>query len=203
MRSVDLLINQLQDNRPYFRQRAAEELSEFNSSAAVEPLVTAFRDAVEPIRAAALKNLQRIAHLDLLPVLDALKDSSPSMRRKASCVIDQLSPKLAAEQWPMVVQILVLCLEEQRMVRPLIQSLQDQSPNVQINAMYALANLEQGAEEILKLIKEHPRPSVRRHAFTALGRMDHLSDSVGQELRILVQHDANLCGHQVFKPDLT
>jgi len=69
MRSVDQLINQLQDNRPYFRQRAAEELSEFNSNAAVEPLVTAFRDAVIqnvgrlnqqshfPLRLAASKHL--------------------------------------------------------------------------------------------------------------------------------------------------
>ena len=91
-------------------------------------------------------------------------------------------------------------LKEQRMVQLFIRSLQDESPNVQINAMYALAKHEQGAEEILRLIKEHPRPSVRRHAFTALNRMGQLPDFVSQELRLLVQHGTSLCQVTKFLP---
>ena len=60
------MINQLQDHRLRFRQRAVEELSRSNSGIAVEPLVVALRDPVEQIRAAALQSLQRIAHLNLI-----------------------------------------------------------------------------------------------------------------------------------------
>jgi len=57
--------------------------------------------------------------------------------------------------------------------------------------MHALANLGEGAIEILQLMIKNPRPSILRHAVTAIGKIRPLPASVMQKLRVLSQQDAD------------
>ena len=94
MSNIDELVTQLQDPNPDIRSGAGEALAKTGDSRAVAPLITALQDESESVRGCALQGLKDIGPPAVPLLIAALKNPAPQVRRKASCVIDNIGYQL-------------------------------------------------------------------------------------------------------------
>ncbi len=94
MSNIDELVTQLQDPNPEGRSSAVEALAKSGDSRAVALLITTLQDESELIRGLALQGLKDIGPPAVPLLIVTLKNPDRQVRRKASCVIDNIGYKL-------------------------------------------------------------------------------------------------------------
>lgn len=94
MSNINALLTQLQDPNPDVRRSAVKALAKSENSRAVAPLITALQDGSESVRGCALQGLKDIGPTAVPLLIDALKNPDRRVRRKASCVIDNIGYEL-------------------------------------------------------------------------------------------------------------
>ena len=194
MNNIGELAAQLQDSNPDARSGAVKALAKTGDSRAVVPLITALQDESESVRGYALQGLKDIGPPAVPLLIIALKNPNRRVRRKASCVIDDIGYKLKD-------------IGDFRAVEPLIDALKDPTSVVRSHsvtalgkiggpqalppvtsvlkteavrsaldigvcyrAIEALHRLGQTAAECLIPALKHPDKAIRRKAATLLGK---------------------------------
>ena len=128
MSNTDELAMQLQDLSPDVRSGAVKALAKSGDSRAVAPLVTALQDESELVRGSALQGLKDIGPPAVPLLIDALKNLDRRVRRKASCVIDNIGYELKE-------------VGDFRAVEPLIDALKDPTSVVRGHSVAALGKI--------------------------------------------------------------
>ena len=194
MNNIDELITQLQDPNPDFRSGAVKALAESGDSEAVALLITALQDESELVRGCALQGLKDIGPPAVPLLIVALKNPDRQVRRKASCVIDNIGYELKE-------------IGDFRAIDPLIDALKDSTSVVRSHSVTALGKIggPQALPAVLSALKteavrsaldigvcyraievlhrlgetaaeclvpalEHPDKAIRRKATTLLGK---------------------------------
>ena len=194
MSDIDKLVAQLRDPNPDVRIGAVEALAKSGDSEAVAPLITTLQDRSESVRGCALQGLKDIGSPAVPLLIVALKNSDRRVRRKASCVIDNIGDELKD-------------IGDFQAVEPLIHALKDSTGVVRSHSVTALGKIggpqalpavisalkveavrsaldigvcyraiealhrlgETAAEYLIHALK-HPDKAIRRKAATLLGK---------------------------------
>ena len=138
MSNIDELVTQLQDPNPDIRSSVVEGLAKTGDSRAVAPLITALQDESESVRGRALQGLKDIGPPAVSLLIVALKNRDPQIRRKASCVIDNIGYELRD-------------IGDFRSVDPLIDALKDPTSVVRSHSVTALGKI--GAPQALPSVR--------------------------------------------------
>ena len=128
MNNINELVTQLQDSSPDVRSGAVEALAKSGGLEAVALLITALQDESELVRGRALQGLKDIGPPAVPLLIVALKNPDPQIRRKASCVIDNIGYELKD-------------IEDFRAVEPLIDALKDSTSVVRSHSVAALGKI--------------------------------------------------------------
>ena len=114
--NVGRLIQELKDENPHTRMRAADALGQIKDVRAVKPLIAALKDENSSGRMQALAAgaLVSIGTPAVKPLIAALKDEDPLVRMQAADALGQI--------------------KDVRAVEPLIGTLEDENPIVQMQA---------------------------------------------------------------------
>ena len=128
MSNVDELVTQLQDPNLDIRCGVVEALAKTGDSKAVAPLITALQDKSESVRGRALQGLKDIGPPAVPLLIVALKNRNPQVRRKASCIIDNIGYELKE-------------IGDFRVVKPLIDALKDPRSVVRSHSVTALGKI--------------------------------------------------------------
>lgn len=128
MSDITELVTQLQDPNPDVRSDAVEALAKSGDSEAVAPLITALQDESEWIRGCALQGLKDIGPPAVPLLIVALKNPDRRVRRKASCVIDDIGHELRD-------------IGDFRAIEPLIDALKDPTSVVRSHSVTALGKI--------------------------------------------------------------
>ena len=128
MSNIDELVTQLQDPNPDVRSSAVETLAKSDDSRVVAPLITALQDDSESVRGCALQGLKDIGSPAVPLLIVALKNPDRRVRRKASCVIDNIGYELKE-------------IGDFRAVAPLIDALKDSTSVVRSHSVTALGKI--------------------------------------------------------------
>ena len=128
MSNIDELVTQLQDPNPGVRSSAVETLAKSGDSRVVAPLITALQDDSESVRGCALQGLKDIGSPAVPLLIVALKNPDRRVRRKASCVIDNIGYELKE-------------IGDFRAVAPLIDALKDSTSVVRSHSVTALGKI--------------------------------------------------------------
>lgn len=128
MNNIDELVIQLQDPNPDVRSSAVEALAKSGDSRAVASLITALQDKSESVRGRVLQGLKDIGPPAAPLLIVALKNPNPQVRRKASCVIDNIGYELKG-------------IGDFRAVEPLIDALKDPTTVVRSHSVTALGKI--------------------------------------------------------------
>ena len=155
MSDITELVIQLQNSSPAVRSDAVEVLAKTGDSRVVAPLITALQDESESVRGGALQGLKDIGAPAVPRLIVVLKNPDRQVRRKASCVIDNIGDELKE-------------VGDFQAVDPLREALKDTAPNVRINVLHALDKFGETAAAALISALADPVVSVRRHAIAAL-----------------------------------
>ena len=147
MNNIDELITQLQDPNPDVRSGAVKGLARFGDSRAVALLITALQDASESVRGCALQGLKDVGPPAVPLLIVALKNPERQVRRKASCVIDNIGYKLKE-------------VGDFQAVVPLIEALQDPTSVVRSHSVTALGKIG-GAQALPAVIAALKTEAVR------------------------------------------
>ena len=128
MNNIDELITQLQDPNPDVRSSTVKALAKSGDSTAVAPLITALQDESELVRGCALQGLKDIGPPAVPLLIVALKNRDRKVRRKASCVIDNIGFELKE-------------VGDFQAIAPLIDALQDPTSVVRSHSVTALGKI--------------------------------------------------------------
>ena len=194
MNNIDELIARLQDSNPYTRSGAVKALAKTGDSRAVAPLITALQDKSESVRGCALQGLKDIGPPAVPLLIIALKNPNRQVRRKASCVIDDIGYKLKdIGDFRAVAPLIDALKDPTSVVRshsvtalgkiggpqalpPVISALKTEAVRSALDigvcyrAIEALHRLGQTAAECLIPALKHPDKAIRRKAATLLGK---------------------------------
>ena len=194
MGNINELVRQLRDSNPDVRSGAVEALAKAGNPETVAPLITALQDESESVRGRALQGLKDIGSPTVPLLIVALENPDPQVRRKASCVLDNIGYELKD-------------IGDFRAVEPLIDALKDPTSVVRSHsvtalgkiggpqacpavisalkaeavrnaldigvcyrAIEALHRLGEAAAEFLISALKHPDTAIRRKAATLLGK---------------------------------
>ena len=128
MSNTDELVTQLEDSSPEVRIGAVKALAKIGDLKAVGPLITALQDESELVRGGALQGLKDIGPPAVPLLIVALKNPNRQVRRKASCVIDNIGHKLKD-------------IGDFQAVEPLIEALKDPTSVVRSHSVTALGKI--------------------------------------------------------------
>ena len=128
MSNIDRLAAQLRDPNPDVRIDAIKALAKSGDLEAVAPLITALQDKSESVRGGALQGLKDIGPPAVPLLIVALKNPDRRVRRKASCVIDNIGDELEE-------------IGDFRAVEPLIDALKDPTSVVRSHSVTALGKI--------------------------------------------------------------
>lgn len=78
-KKVEILIKDLKDEDPLYRERAAEILGEIGDVRAVEPLIEALKDWYDKAQEEAVRALRKIGEPAIEYLIQALKDADYSV----------------------------------------------------------------------------------------------------------------------------
>ena len=194
MNNIDELVAQLQDSNADARSSAVKALANTGDSRAVAPLITALQDKSESVRGCALQGLKDIGPPAVPLLIIALKNPNRRVRRKASCVIDNIGYKLKDIGDFRAVEPLIDALEDPTSVvrshsvtalgkiggpqalPPVIAALKTEAVRSALDigvcyrAIEALHRLGQTAAECLISALKHPDKAIRRKTATLLGK---------------------------------
>ena len=194
MNNIDELVAQLQDSNPDARSSAVKALANTGDSRAVAPLITALQDKSESVRGCALQGLKDIGPPAVPLLIIALKNPNRRVRRKASCVIDNIGYKLKDIGDFRAVEPLIDALKDPtsavrshsvtalgkiggpQALPPVISALKTEAVRSALDigvcyrAIEALHRLGQTAAECLISALKHPDKAIRRKAATLLGK---------------------------------
>ena len=137
MNNIDKLVKQLQDRNPDVHRGAVEALAKAGEPGAVAPLITALQDESESVRGRALQGLKDIGSPAVPLLIIVLKNPDPRLRRKASCVIDNIGYELKD-------------IRDLRAVEPLIAALKDPTSVVRSHSVAALGKI--GGPQVLPAV---------------------------------------------------
>ncbi len=194
MSNINELVTQLQAPSPDVRMGAVNALSKSDDSEAVAPLITVLQDESELVRGCALQGLKDIGPPAVPLLIVALKNPDRRVRRKASCVIDNIGYELKE-------------VGDFQAIDPLIDALKDPTSVVRSHSVTALGKIggPQALPAVLSALKteavrsaldigvcyraieaphrlgetaaeclipalEHPDRAIRRKAATLLGK---------------------------------
>ena len=194
MSNIDELVTQLQDPNPDIRSGAGEALAKTGDSRAVAPLITALQDESESVRGCALQGLKDIGPPAVPLLIAALKNPAPQVRRKASCVIDNIGYQLKEVGNFQAVAPLIDALKDSTSVvrshsvtalgkisgpqalPAVISALKTEAVRIPLDigvcyrAIDALHRLGEATSELLIPALKHPDKAIRRKAATLLGK---------------------------------
>ena len=94
MGNINELVRQLRDSNPDVRSGAVEALAKAGNPETVAPLITALQDEFESVRGRAFQGLKEIGSPTVPLLIVALENPDPQVRRKASCVLDNIGYEL-------------------------------------------------------------------------------------------------------------
>ena len=194
MSNINELVTQLQNSDPDVRSNTVRALAKTGDSRAVAPLITALQDESESVRRGALQGLKEIGPPAVPLLIVALKNPNRRVRRKASCVIDNIGYKLKDTGDFRAVEPLIDALKDPTSVvrshsvtalgtiggpqalPPVISALKTEAVRSALDigvcyrAIEALHRLGQTAAECLIPALNHPDKAIRRKAATLLGK---------------------------------
>lgn len=147
MNNIDELITQLQNPNPDVRSGAVKALAKSGDSTAVAPLITALQDESELVRGCALQGLKDVGPPAVPLLIAALKNRDRKVRRKASCVIDDIGYELKE-------------VGDFQAVGPLIDALKDPTSVVRSHSVTALGKIG-GAQALPAVISALKTEAVR------------------------------------------
>lgn len=179
MSNIDELVTQLQDQSPDIRSGAVEVLAKTGDSKAAAPLITALQDQSESVRGRALQGLKDIGPPAVPLLIVALKNRDPQVRRKASCVIDNIGDELKE-------------IGDFRVVEPLIDALKDPRSVVRSHSVTALGKI--GGSEALPAVRAALQTEAVRSAldigvcYRAIEAIHRLGETVAELLISALQH---------------
>lgn len=194
MSDIAKRIAQLRDPNPDVRIGGVEALARSGASEAVAPLIAALRDMSESVRGCALQGLKDIGPTAVPLLIVALKNPDRQVRRKASCVLDNIGYELKEIGDFRAVDSLIDALKDPTSVvrshsvtalgkigspqaRPaVISALKIEAVRSALDigvcyrAIEALHRLGELAAEYLIPALKHPNKAIRRKAATLLGK---------------------------------
>ena len=194
MNKIDELITQLQDPNSDVRSGAVKALAKSDSMEAVAPLITALQDMSESVRGCALQGLKDVGPPAVPLLIVALKNPDRRVRRKASCVIDDIGYKLKeVGDFQAVVPLIEALKDPASVVRShsvtalgkiggpqalpaVVAALKTEAVRSALDigvcyrAIEALHRLGKTAAECLIPALKHPDKAIRRKAATLLGK---------------------------------
>ena len=148
--NVGELIQQLNQGDTIARLHAINALGEAKDASAVSPLIAILKDP--KCGGTAANALAKIGQPSVAPLIAALKDNSPVVRKNAAIALGKIKDASA--------------------VKPLIAELNDDNPIVRRNAAIALGEIhDKSAVEPLTAALRDGSPVVRRNAALALKDM--------------------------------
>ena len=194
MSNIDELVTQLQEPSPDVRSDAVEALVKTGDSRVVAPLITALQDESESVRGCALQGLKDIGAPAVPLLIVALKNPDRQVRRKASCVIDNIGDELKEAGDFQAVEPLIEALKDptsvvrshsvtalgkiggQQALPAVLSALKTEAVRSALDigvcyrAIEALHRLGETAAECLIHALKHPDKAIRRKASTLLGK---------------------------------
>ena len=193
MNNIDELITQLQDPNPDVRSGAVSALGKSGESTTVAPLITALQDESELVRGYALQGLKDIGPPAVPLLIVALKNPDRKVRRKASCVIDDIGYELKE-------------VGDFQAVEPLIAALKDPTSVVRSHSVTALGKIG-GPQALPAVISALKTEAVRSaldigvcyRAIEALHRLgktaaEHLTHALKHQDKAIRRKAATLLG---------
>jgi len=174
-KKVEILIKDLKDEDPLYRERAAEILGEIGDVRAIEPLIEALKDWYDKAQEKAVKALVKIREPAVEYLIQALKDKDISVRKSAvkalglignSRAVEPLKEALKDEDsgFREEVEIALSKIGDSQVVEPLIQSPKD---NDQAAKGFAIIG-KLAVEHLIQALKDKDI-SVRTRAIKELG----------------------------------
>ena len=194
MSDITELVIHLQNSSPDVRSGAINALAKTGDSRVVAPLITALQDESESVRGCALQGLKDIGPPAVPLLIVALKNRDRWVRRKASCVIDDIGYELREIGDFRAVEPLIDALKDSRSVvrghsvtalgkiggpqalPAVIAALKTEAVGSALDirvcyrAIEALQRLGETAAEFLIPALQHPDKAIRRKAATLLGK---------------------------------
>ena len=151
MSNINALLTQSKDPNPDVRRSAVKALAKSEDSRAAAPLITALQDGSELVRGCALQGLKDIGPPAVPLLIDALKNPDRRVRRKASCVIDNIGYEL-------------------KDIGDFQSALADPVASVRRHAIAALEKTgsKRAIPQLEKMARDEPEDSVRQAAKRAL-----------------------------------
>lgn len=183
MGKTDELATQLLDSNPDARSDAVKALAKAADSRAVAPLITALQDESESVRGCALQGLKDVG-LPAVPLLiAALKNPDRRVRRKASCVIDDIGFELKK-------------VEDFQAVDPLIAALKDPTSAVRSHSVTALGKIA-GPQALPAVISALKTEAVRSAldigvCYRAIEALHRLGETAAEHLTHALKHQDKL-----------
>ena len=183
MGKTDELATQLLDSNPDVRSGAVKELAESGESTAVAPLITALQDESESVRGCALQGLKDIGPPAVPLLIAALKNPDRRVRRKASCVIDDIGYELKE-------------VGDFQAVEPLIAALKDPTSVVRSHSVTALGKI--GGAQALPAVKSALKTEAVRSAldigvcYRAIEALHRLGETAAEHLTHALKHQDKL-----------
>lgn len=179
MGNINELLTQLHNPNPDIRRGLVQALPETGDSRAVAPLIAALQDESESVRGQALQGLKDIGPPAVPLLIDALKSPDRRVRRKASCVLDNIGYELRE-------------VGDCRAVAPLIDALKDPTSVVRSHSVTALGKI--GRSEALPAVRAALKSEAVRSAldigvcYRAIEALHRLGETAAELLIPALQH---------------
>ena len=183
MSNTDELVIQLQDSNPDVRSGAVKALAKAADSRAAAPLITALQDESELVRGCALQGLKDIGPPAVPLLVVALKNPDRRVRRKASCVIDDIGFELKE-------------VGDFQAVEPLIAALKDPTSVVRSHSVTALGKI--GGPQALPAVISALKTEAVRSAldigvcYRAIEALHRLGETAAEHLTHALRHQDKL-----------
>ena len=179
MSNITELVTQLQNSDPDVRSNTVRALAKTGDSSAVAPLITALQDESESVRGCALQGLKDIGPPSVPLLIVALKNSDRRVRRKASCVIDNIGYELKE-------------IGDFQAVEPLIEALKDPTSTVRSHSVTALGKI--GGPQALPAVISALKTEAVRSAldigvcYRAIEALHRLGETAAERLTHALKH---------------
>ncbi|MFQ5769484.1 MAG: HEAT repeat domain-containing protein, partial [bacterium] len=158
---VTKLIENLKDENPIVRIRAAESLGEIKDSRAVEPLIFALSDVDLNVQTKAAEALVNIGKPAIKPLIASLNNKNLYIRYQSKFILNQIDPNWRQSK---AAKISVL---------DFITALKDEDPGVRVGSVEALGELKdpRAIESLVKVLMDE-NSYVLKAAAKALEQID-------------------------------
>ena len=179
MGNINELLTQLHNPNSDIRSSAVEALAKTGDSSIVAPLITALQDESRSVREHALQGLKDIGPPAVPLLIFALKSRDRQVRRKASCVLDNIGDELRE-------------VGDCRAVAPLIDALKDPTSVVRSHSVTALGKI--GKSEALPALRTALKTEAVRSAldigvcYRAIEALHRLGETAAELLIPALQH---------------